>query len=82
MSDTVKREKARTKPSAGPADSAIEEEYWDGHKVCAALGWSRTTLERHRNGLNGFPKPLVLSIRCLRWRKSEIISWRESRAQN
>lgn len=32
--------------------------------------------------IQGFPKPLKLSARCTRWRRSEVEAWLESRRAN
>ena len=48
--------------------------------VIAMTGLSRTTIYRKMD-LNTFPKQIVLSEACVRWRETHIVAWMDSQTQ-
>lgn len=52
--------------------------YIDVKSVAANLGVSVATVHRLRKS-DGFPKARAISVRCVRWRRSEIEAWSGTR---
>lgn len=50
-------------------------------EVCEMLGISRKTFDSHTKRLPGFPKPLVLSPKVIRWNTEAIQRWLEAQVK-
>lgn len=59
----------------------MAETYLTDAQLAARFGVNRATPWRWVKTEEGFPKPVVFSPRCTRWKLSEIESWEANRAE-
>lgn len=59
----------------------MHETYLSDQQLAARYGVHRTTLWRWVKSEPGFPKPVVLSLGCTRWKLSAIEGWEASRSK-
>lgn len=57
----------------------MSEVYLTDLDLAARYGVHRSTPWRWQKAIPDFPKPVVLSPGCTRWRLSEIVAWERSR---
>jgi prophage regulatory protein len=58
----------------------MAETYLSDAQLAARYGVHRTTPWRWAKSANTFPKPVMLTPGCTRWKLSEIEAWEASRA--
>ena len=51
----------------------------DEESVLSLLNVSRTTFARIRHRFADFPKPIVYSKSCVRYKKADVLAWMESK---